>query len=244
MPNSWMESLMAYRHPFDLRHFKDAADYAGWFEFCSTVGNRANTMEFEAYFRSYAAEALEPWIEVTFWRLYAEPSIRDYVTRKMASRLRQQGVTPGSLWRLSIHFMEHPTKHNLFAFKAMLGFTWGPIGIASAFPAFMRPDWYPMVDVDIAKWVGHTMHAHNAADPSGPQLVRPRILDSGRPVLTTRDFPFMESWFRWCWYTARKLSERTEMEWRSRDVEMAVSNAWGKRGDAHPQLHLNPLPPV
>jgi hypothetical protein len=138
--------------------------------------------------------------------------------------------------------MENPSRKHLFAFKATLGLTWGPIGLASAFPAVMRPDWYPMVDTRIARWVGHAMQAHNAADPSGPQLVRPPYLDSRRTVLTTRDYDFVESWFRWCWSTARKLSERTPLEWRSRDVEMAVLNAWGGPQDPHPKLHLNPLP--
>jgi hypothetical protein len=242
MPNTWTESLMAYGHPFDLGEFKDAGKYPGWFTFSSSVGDRASTMEFEAHFRAHAAEAIEPWLEVIFWRLADLQGVRDFVTRKMAARLDASGASAGTLWRGCIHYMENPSRKHLFAFKATLGLTWGPIGLASAFPAVMRPDWYPMVDTRIARWVGHAMQAHNAADPSGPQLVRPPYLDSRRTVLTTRDYDFVESWFRWCWSTARKLSERTPLEWRSRDVEMAVLNAWGGPQDPHPKLHLNPLP--
>jgi hypothetical protein len=243
MPETWTECLMAYSHPFDLSEFVDAHQYAGWFDTRSSAGDRAATMAFEARFREHAAAAIEPWLEVVFWEFYGEVGIRDFVTRKMASRLRQRGVSPQSLWQACIRYLERPSKKGLFVLKTALGLTWGSIAAASAFPAFMRPDWYPMVDTRVAKWVGYAMQAHNAADPTGPQLVRPPYLDSARPVLTTRDFGFVESWFRWCWHTGRKLSALTQITWRPRDVEMAVSCAWGGPGDAHPSVQLSPLPP-
>ncbi len=248
MPQTWMESLRTTKHPFDLSQFVDAQQYPGWFQLRSDEGDRAATLGFEGYFRRHAGGAIEPWLEAIYWQLSGDVGVRDtapqtadYVTLKMASRLQERGVSPGTLWRACINYMEQPTKKSLFVFKTVLGTTWGAIGIASLFPALMRPDWYPAVDRRIARWVGGAKHAHNAADPAGPQLVRPHFLDTVRPVLSTRDFPFVESWFRWCWYTAHKLSARTAMTWRSRDVELAVVTAWGGPGDANPKLRLSPL---
>ena len=241
MPETWMESLRAYRHPYDLSQFADAHQYPGWFQLRSEVGDRAATTAFEGHFRAHAATAIEPWLEAIYWQLSGYGELQDHVTQKMASRLRDNGVSPETLWQLCIHYLERPSKKSLFLFKTVLGTTWGAIGIASLFPAMMRPDWYPAVDQNIARWVGGAMRTHNAADPAGPQLVRPHYLNSVRPVLSTRDFPFVESWFRWSWYTAQKLSARTELTWRSRDVELAVASAWGGPGATQPRLQLNPL---
>jgi hypothetical protein len=99
-----------------------------------------------------------------------------------------------------------------------------------------------MVDTRIAKWVGQNMQAHNAANPNAPQLVRPRYLDTTATVLTLSDFQFVYSWNRWCRNKANQLNDITSTNWRPRDVEMAVFNAWGNRGDQHPIIQLEILP--
>ena len=78
----------------------------------------------------------EPWLEAIYWQLSGDvsvrdlaPQTRDFVTQKMASRLKERGVSPGTLWRACIYYIEQPSKKSLFVFKTVLGTTWGAIRI-------------------------------------------------------------------------------------------------------------------
>ena len=245
MPGTWTQSLFAYRYPFDLRRFEDATKYPGWFTSTSRTGDRTGTIEFETRFRKYAGEAIEPWLEVVYWKTYSQPPTRgEKYTRRVASYLQAENISPQTLWRSCTRYVMNPTRQNFEGFRRHLGFTSRAIAVAHTFPAFMSPEQVPMVDTRIAKWVGHSMDLHNAADPSGPQLGRPRYLDTTQTVLTLSDFEFVETWIQWCRRTAHKLSTRTSLEWRARDVEMAVFHAWGGRHDQHPQIDLPPLKQV
>ena len=122
----------------------------------------------------------------------------------------------------------------------MFGFSAPVLAVAATFPAFKDPDRHPMVDTRIAEWVRACRREHNAIDPEGPQLARFAYPDNGTTVLTMSDFDPMQNWRTWCVHTSRKLSRRTTLRWRARDVEMAVFYAWGGRNGPH--FHLNPLP--
>jgi hypothetical protein len=129
---------------------------------------------------------------------------------------------------------------SLSLLRKRLGIGSRAIAVAATFPAFKHPDKHPMVDTRIANWVGACMGEHNAADPAGPQLTRFPFLDNQSTVLTMSDFDSMQDWRKWCVHTANKLTGPTQMQWRARDVEMAVFQAWGGRNGPH--FHLNSLP--
>jgi len=242
VPSEWIRSLSEYGYPVNLGDFQDAEVYPRWFGLIMPVGDRAATIEFETRFRTHAAEATESWLEVVYWKLYSQPTARrNNTTRRLAAHFRQQATTPQALFDTCNRYIDRPSRRNLESICDMLGLTTSSIAVAATFPAFLRPDLFPMVDTRVAKWVGCCMQQHNAEDLHGPQLIRPPYLDSGRTVLTLSDFPFVESWILWCRYTARKLTKLTESVWRPRYVEMAVFNAWGRRHDEHPKLELETL---
>ncbi len=205
------------------------------------MGDRANTVEFQAHFRKHASEAIEPWLEVVFWKLFSQPGRRNRITQRVASHFKANGTSPKELLHACSRYVENPSRDNFESFRKLFGFKTPVIAVAATFPAFLEPDSFPMVDTRIAKWVGSCLSLHNAKDSTGPQLIRPPFLDSTRTVLTMDDFEFVESWIRWCKYTAQKLTKCTSFVWRARDVEMAVFTAWGGRKDPHPKFHLNPL---
>jgi len=241
MPSSWTQSLETYRYPVDLRRYEDACSYPDWFKFDLSTGDRDNTAEFEKHFKVHASDKIEPWLEVVYWKLYSQPARRDKVTQRIGGHLRENGITPQSLLETCNGYIKEPTRQRFHAILECLGL--GPvIAVAATFPAFVQPTLFPMVDTRVAKWVSHCLQEHNAADPCGPQLTRPRYPANGKQVLTMSDFPFVQSWTRWCRYVAQKLTARTPFEWRARDVEMAVFNAWGDKRDNHPKLRLTPLP--
>jgi hypothetical protein len=236
------ENGLTYQYPFDLRNFEEAGAYPGWFTFNTLVGNRENTMEFEAYFRTHARQAIEPWLEVVYWKIYSQPPPwRNIATRRIANHMAERAITSQSLWDACNQYLENPTLRNLNSFRGLLGLRTRSIALSLTYPSFLRPDLYPMVDTRIAKWVAHSMGSHNSIDPYGPQLTRPRFADGNQTVLSTSDFPFVKNWISWCRYTALKLTQLTSIEWRPRDVEMAVFNAWGGRHDQNPKIELEPL---
>jgi hypothetical protein len=199
-------------------------------------------MEFEAHFRKHASESIEPWLEVVFWKMCTQPITRvNKITRRMIEHFKESDITPGSLWSACNRYIENPTRQHFASIRTLLGLTSQSIALAATFPAFLGPDLFPMVDTRVAKWAGHCLVVHNAVEPSGLQLIRPRYVDNKQSVLTMGDFTFMESWVLWCRHTARKLTAHTSIEWRARDVEMAVFNAWGGRHDQHPKIDLNAL---
>lgn len=242
MPNSWTQSLLAYRYPVDLRDFQDTEVYPRWFNCTMPIGDREETMGFEAHFRRHAAQAIEPWLEAVYWKMFTQPSTRgNKIIRRMASHFTDNLITPQALWHACDQYVANPTRLHLQSIQLLLGLNRNAIAVAATFPAFLGPDVVPMVDLRVARWVGCCMDLHNGTDSSGPQLKEPHCLHLQRPVLAMRDLEFVESWIHWCRYIAQKLTDRTPMQWRARDVEMAVFHAWGGLHDPHPNFDLNPL---
>lgn len=246
MSSTWVYALKDYSYPFDLRRFDNANTYPGWFAISSDSGDRAETMKFEGHFRQHALDAIEPWLEVVYWKIYNQPLARNKTTRAIAKRLLSEQASPRLLWDTCSSFVENPTRQSFEAFrKLFIGSN--SIAVAATFPAFLRPEIFPMVDRRVARWVASHMEDHNVADPIGIQLVRPvtPVLEKKQSVLTIQDYPFYERWIQWCQSTSLKLTRQTSQNWRARDVEMAVFTAWGKGSRTRKlTMYLDPLPAV
>ena len=215
---TWKEALDRYRFPVDLTTFTDAADYPGWFDLTLDPGDPIQTMDFETRFREQARHHLEVWGEVVFWKNYTMPLGRTKLTRQV---LGKSSVRPAELWSSCLEYVANP---NLESFKAFRSKLFGDsIATAATFPAFIRPDQFPMVDTQITKWAVVNGELHSYARIGGPNLVSAPVLAAG--VLKGIHWPFVESWMTWCRFTAWKLSQLTGQTWRARDVEMAVFTA-------------------
>jgi len=242
MPNTWEKGLRSYRYPVALEDFQYAHRFPRWFSFDLGNGGRSSTIEFESHFRKHAQKNIAVWLEVVFWKLYSQPSHRDRLTCNVATHFQVSGISAKSLWQTCMTYISKPVRATFESFRQLFGFQSQAVAVVATFPAFLDPESYPMVDTRIAKLVGNCMGAHNEAYRTGPQLIRPPFLDSKRTVLTVAYYEFMRHWTLWCVYTAHKLTKQTSFNRRARDVEMAVFNAWGGRGNRHPVFHLNPLP--
>lgn len=225
MPESWKRALQEYSYPFDLRKFKDAASYPGWFEDNADKGDRQKTMAFEARFREQAPSNLEAWYEVVYWK---SPRRVDEVI----GNIRSSQVTADELWKLAMKYMENPTRDTLRPFKDRI--VKSPmIATVTTFPAFICPTRFPMVDRYVVRWAKDHASRHSYAHCDGPDI---SIAGKWKGE-DVRDYmwPFVDSWTHWCRFTARRLSQLTKCEWRARDVEMAVFAA------QHKCLELNPI---
>ncbi len=236
----WKKALNSYNYPVTLSNYRQAQNYSGHFAF-RPIYDRASTILFEDYFRNNASLKIEYWLEVVFWKMYSQGGRRDIKTADMANHFEASGITASQLSSACNNYIKNDTRQNLQVIIKCLGFSSSAIAISATFPAFFCPDLYPMVDTRIAKWVGKHMVAHNNADPSSPQLIRPRYLDTKSTVLTLSDIDFVKSWTQWCRHKAVQLSNSTNIKWRPRDVEMAVFYAWGDRNKIHPLIDLEIL---
>jgi len=215
----WKRALNAYNYPFDLKKYTHSAARPGFFARSSISGNVADTMQFEAHFRENKRQVYA-WAEVVYWKLYSMPMVRNGTTERIESYLSCRGTE--SILQACEKYIASPSLAGLKAIMTTLGIKSRSIAVSATFPALLCPEKIPMVDTRVARWVGSNMLDHTEADPMAPKLVRPRYLDKQANVLTLADYPFVKSWYEWCQYKAQILSAVTGIDWRPRDVEMAV----------------------
>lgn len=230
MPHTWRGALANYRYPVDLAKFAGGRRCPGWFELNTEPGDRERTMGFEHRFRDKAQQHPEAWGEVVFWKLYKMPLARNKTTQRVLDRIRH--VDADELWRLCVSYVENPCQGSFSAFREKL-FDTPRVATAATFPAFLCPQRFPMVDIQVTRWAGKNGPSHCYSGVGGPDLVCVPDL-RGKQVMEGQ-WPFVESWIKWCQFTAGELSRRTGCVWRARDVEMAVFTA--QRDD----LPLTPL---
>ena len=230
MPQTWITALSRYYYPVDLSGYKRAGEFPGFFT-QDIAGDRVSTIQFEDYFRANCAQSVAPYFEVVFWKLYSQPMIRQGTTNRITDHVSEEGVEARQLRCAVDLFIEKPGKANLAVMRALLGLKTDVLATVLTLPAFVDPARYPMVDRQTATWVtaNHSNHNRNRMKTLTPFKVR-------TGVLRDNDFGNYLNWVHWCRETAEVLTDKTDIEWRARDVEMAVFAA------ARQDLPLNPLP--
>ena len=169
---------------------------------------RAATLAFQDWFRENAGKSLEPWFEVAHWK---SPRSAD----KTIAQIRQSGVSPRRLEMLCRNYIEHPCLRTFREFRHNIAKT-GALATAATYPAFIRPDIFPMVDTQTAEWAleNKWTRIRNVPDVRG----------NGK-VLYERHWKYVSDWIEWCREAAGYLGN----EWTPRDVEMAVFTAQRKK---------------
>ncbi len=217
---TWEKALDEYRYPADLTLFRDAGKYQSWFNWDINLGNRSQTMEFEARFKAQAIHHLEAWAEVMFWKLY---TTGERARNERTLHLLHSRISPGELWSACKDYIESPGVETFRVFRNKL-FRSPVVATAATFPAFICPEKFPMVDMQVIKWARKYGDRHRYSGVGGPNLADvPALERNGN--LQESHWSFIGSWIDWCRFTARRLNELTERAWRARDVEMAVFTA-------------------
>ena len=229
MPRTWISALYKYSYPVTLSKFKGRGAFPGFF-IRDIFGDRLSTIEFEDYFRANSDKQVEPYFEVVFWKLYSQPMVRQGTTSRIAEQVREEGVEAAELRCAVERFVEKPTKANLSVLRALLGIKTDVLALALTFPAFFDPRSFPMVDTKTAGWV---KEHHSAFSLNRGNRLTPFALNYSS--LHYNDFDNYLNWVHWCRETAQILTSKTNLQWRARDVEMAVFAA------ARQRLALNPL---
>jgi hypothetical protein len=228
MPQSWITALCRYRYPVNLSSYARAGEFPGFFT-QDVRGKRDSTIQFEDYFRGRSEYHVEPYVEVAFWKLCGKKKRFEWRVNDLVDHLRDQAVGASELHCAVDLFVAKPTRVNLSVIRALLGIKTPVLALAVTYPAFIDPARFPMVDRNTARWVSANYERHNQSRDT--QLTP---FDIGRGVVGDGHFDSYLNWVHWCRETAEILSG-PDMEWRARDVEMAVFTA------AREGLDLNPL---
>lgn len=239
MPQTWIDALNQYNYPVNLADYQHASSFPKFFR-QQIKGDRNSTIAFENYFRS-DAQKIEAWCEVVFWKLYSQKGRGDKKTNECCD-FWKKNITGKGLYNAANDFINNEDRNSFNKYRKLWPFYISrsrAIAVLATHISFLAPDRFPMIDTRIAKWVNSQLNIHNAKNPEGPQLIKSRYGQNKSTVLTMADFDFYLHWIYWTRYMANKLSQQTEMKWRTRDVEMAVFTAWGDKRCPHPRLPLN-----
>jgi hypothetical protein len=224
----WLQPLCGYLYPISgdrvVGFGKLIHIGAPWFTFDLSGGTRTETIKFEDRFRASGHEAREAWFEVIFWKLASTRRLGKSRARRIIEDLIAIDADATELWRACADFVASSSRKSFGSLQDALFIVSKSIPVAATFPAFMRPERFPMVDNWIAKWVmRHRVEYPVASAAAG--LVAPSESFLGRRKTTLTmpsDWPFYESWIEFCPRTAKVLQDATGLPWRARDVEMAA----------------------
>jgi hypothetical protein len=230
MPKSWINALNAYWYHVDLTTYEGAKKFPGFFNMC-IAGDRESTIAFENHYRETAPTNTEPFFEVVYWKLYSQQKIAQAKTNGVVEYVQRHGIAPDKLWDSVQQFVVAQKIVNLRGIRELLGFKTPVLAVPLTFPALASPWKIPMIDNHVANWVNCNYDEHNANRSS--KLTQFKMKHTS---LRDDDFPSYLNWVAWCQEVAQVLKRLTELNWRARDVEMAVFTA--KRSG----MRLNVLP--
>ena len=216
MPSTWLSALEHYSYPVDLSDYTGKNRFPNYF-YLNVFGDRRSTIEFEDYFRDNAKENLAVFIEVIYWKLYSQSRICNKTTDRIADHFINFEIDPNHLFSQVLEFTKAPSIYNLKKIRKSLGLATNVIAVALTLPAFADPINYPMVDNQVARWVNNNFQTHNREKNN---KLTPFYMNY--TSLRDNDFVNYLNWISWCKEMSLLLKEKTTLEWRSRDVEMAV----------------------
>ena len=212
MKESWEKARSKYDWTVDLRDFKHKDNYEGYF---NEVIDNENTLSFENKFK-LSLESEQTFVtagEVCFWKNYGSHLSRDKLTNSLLKLLAQDKKWETYVYSL-VELATTPTFENIDSFRKACG---QPNGFATpvTFRSFYNPNAYPMVD----KIIGFWWNAHKAEywKSNAPNFLQ-RDGD-GWLGLNEQNWNAYLEWTNFC----REYS--TLLNWRARDVEMAVWEA-------------------
>lgn len=227
MCNSWITARGEYDWTVDLSHFRSGRNYPGHFDSQITP---QNTVDFEDKFRGAIdhAGSYKVVAEVCFWKNYGIPQSRDRLTERL---LRYLEVSDN--WHKFVDAIrELSSAPSWSKFKTLQKACNQTSGFATplAFLAFYSPAEYPMVDKHIAFWWAENKGKYEYGDL---EIFSQR--DDGWIQPAQKSWKAYMCWARFCREYTRLMMKNCSVNWRARDIEMAVWEAQ-KRG-----LSLNVL---
>ena len=219
MCNSWGNALKMYNWTVNLRHFTGADNYSTYF-------NRTilphEVVQFEDTFRRIIDDngSFEVAGEVCFWKNYGNIQARSKLTQSLLTHLVIR-ANWDTFIRATREISNNPSFANFLALRNACN---QPRGFATpiTFLAFYNPKKFPMVDKHIANW-WRTLKARYGYDQAPVFSQR----EDGwiHAVGVQRNIQNWDAYIAWktfCCDYSKKIQKNCELDWRARDVEIAV----------------------
>ncbi len=219
MCNSWISALGMYNWVVDLRHFRNAGNYPGYF---NRIIQPPEVIQFEDTFRAIINEngSFEITGEVCFWKNYGSAQARDRVTQNLLNHVSEQAN-----WNIFIQAIREISNDPCFAnFISLRNACNQSRGFATpiTFLAFYKPTDYPMVDKHIANW----WRAHKTEYGYGEAPEFSQRNDGWIQTYTADqnelNWNAYIAWKRFCCDYSERIQRNCGLNWRARDVEIAV----------------------
>jgi hypothetical protein len=222
MCKSWDNAHRMYDWTANLSRFGGAAYYPGYF---NRVIEPNDVKAFEERFRAAidGTGSFEIAGEVCFWKNYGNYRARNKITQKLLehlSLLDNWNTFAATIRRTSIN----PSYDSFDALRKACSQRQG-FATPITFLAFYKPTQYPMVDKHIANW----WRVHKAAYGFGSSPLFSQRSDGWIQTYTSaqsrHNWNAYIAWKRFCCDHASRMTEHCGLNWRARDVEMAVWEA-------------------
>ncbi len=222
MPDSWKEAYQRYNWTVTLGHFKRSADYPGYF---NRIITPTDAIAFEDEFRKAVdnAGSFETAGEVCFWKNYGNVQARNQVTQNLLTYLRDSFK-----WNKFVQAVKQVSKNLSYDnFIILRDVCNQPNGFATpiTFMSFYKPTEYPMVDKHIANWWAINRQEHGY----GTSPIFSQRKDGWIQTYTNsqigQNWDAYLAWKTFCNDNSTRINENFGLNWRARDIEMAVWEA-------------------
>jgi HEPN domain-containing protein len=207
---AWKAARDHFSFQVDLRKFKDAKKYPGFFD---RLIEPHQLVQFEDRFRAALNPSgrVESAAEVAYWKNGWNHKGRDRIARDLMEWI----PGPEDWMRFVAALQELAREPSWKSFRKFITSNGqvAAFAVPVTFLSFYDPARFPMVDKRIGKW-------WSSRFPSEPQFTwgtkRTRITP------TRKSFEAYLAWTEFCRRQAAYLSTTGERNWRARDVEMSV----------------------
>lgn len=232
MSTTWLEAHSKYNWTVDLSKYENGNNYPDFFK---EIISPETIVQFEEKFKESLtlSDQFEVTGEVCFWKNYRTFQSRNRLTNRILDHLSN----PPN-WNQFINKLVCLNDSQLYTdFEKMRKAINQPKGFATpiTFLSFYNPSKYPMIDKKIANWWSKNkirFGYNNANDFSQRKDGWIQAISTKRSI---QNWDAYLDWSTFCQDNAINLSIISKMDWRARDVEMAVWEA-EKRG-----IKLDPI---
>ena len=217
MCQSWINASNKYSWEVNLRHFRAAVNYSNYF---NRSVNSTDVAIFEDNFRTTINEggSFEIAGEVCFWKNYGIAQSRDKITQKLLKHL-QEGTNWNKFIKAVKEISTNPSFNNFTELKNSCNQSYG-FATPITFLAFYNPTEYPMADKHIANWWNECKAKYGFGDSRDFSQSNAGTIKS----IKLNWNAYMD-WKKFCCDYAERIAENCELNWRARDIEMAVWEA-------------------
>ena len=221
--SNWDGAHEKYDWRVDLRSFDKAANYPDYF---NRIIESAHTAIFENEFRKAidTRRNFEVAGEVCFWKNYRNFQSKNRLTEKLLAHLKIKDN-----WDSFVKAIEQISKNPSYENFVVLQNTCGQkngFAVPITFLSFYNPSEYPMVDKIIAYWWAKNRASYEYGTSPIFSQREDGWIQTSTISQKKQNWDVYIHWKRFCNEYVMRIAKHCGFNWRARDIEMAVWEAY------------------